>query len=208
MSKPILDDLIERYENNKGNINEHYQSFFKEYINKIRIQREKGQSKGDRYFVFSNFKPVFEKFLTDAGFDVVDEVNLYNPKEKIIILNKLVKEKFKDFKETKNIDFIALKNNGEKKILFIEIKMTVSTNALLSGLFELGLIDDKKIPLGYKPYFVLISGYTNQPENYQRIFGILREIFIDSHLKNNCKFVLLDPQQCKNEEEFYNILNS
>jgi thiol-disulfide isomerase/thioredoxin len=205
MSKPILDDLIERYDYNKNNIDKHYQSFFQEYIKKIKIQKTKGVSKGDRKFVERNFKPVFWKLLSDNGFKVFDEINLYDPTEEIPILDNLVKEKFKDFKETKNIDFIAIKN---KKILFIEMKMTASSNALLSGLFELGLIDDKKIPSDYEPYFIIVSDYTNDPEKYQKIFNILRKIFIEDHLEKNCMFVLLDPQQCKNEEEFYKILSA
>ena len=76
MSKPILNDLIERYEKNKINIDKHYQIFFREYIERIKIQKKKGRSKGDRYFVFSNFKPILKKFLTDNGFNVEDEVNL------------------------------------------------------------------------------------------------------------------------------------
>lgn len=210
MSKPILDDLIKRYENNKNFIDENFQDFFQEYIECIKVQKNKGQKKGDRKFTYNCFKSPFMELLKNKGFDVKDEVNLYKPKEKFIILNNLVKTRFLDYfkyKNSKNIDFIAVKGT-KKKILFIEVKMTIGTNAMLSGLFELGLINEKKIPVDFEPYFILLSCYTNEPAKYASMFNVLRGIFIEKHLENKCKFVLLDPKKCVNEKEFYNSILS
>lgn len=204
----ILKDLIQRYDANKNNIPMEYREFFAEYINCIRQQQHIGQSKGDRKFTYKCFKPPLKKLLQNQDFKIYDEVDLYKPEKKIPFLNNVVKNKFSDFKKSKKIDLVAIRNGGIKKIIFIEVKMYADVNSLLSGLFELGMIDRKKIPNEFDTHLILLSGYTNNPEKYGRIFNILREVFIVPEDKNKCQFVLLDSKDFYNELKFHNEILS
>jgi len=132
------------------------------------------------------------------------EVNLYKTNHKILAEN-IVKDKFMDFKSSKRIDLIAYEEK-QKKIFFIEIKRRISSSSMLSGLFELSMIDENKIPKQYEPHLILLSGYADNPKKYPRKFDVLKDIFFDDTMKDQCKFVLLDPKQFINGNEFYNLL--
>lgn len=202
-----INNLINQYEAHKGDIPENFKEFFNEYILGLEKQKSISRSLGDRNFILRNFKKPLRILLENNGYQLFEEVNLYKPKTKIKLLDNIVKDKFKDFKNSKKIDFIALKQNGLKKIIFIEIKMKITSSAMLSGLFELSMIDSKKIPSGYEIYLVLLSGYARNPKKYPTMFEVIREIFFTDNMKEKCRFVLLDPKRCIGENWFHNIIS-
>jgi hypothetical protein len=211
MSIPIIEDLKNRYRTNKNNIPDEYKELFADYLHGIDQLNEKDISKGDRKYTYNCFKPALVKFLEEHGFSVFDEVNLYNPEKKVKILsNGVVKDSLSDlkkFKPKKSIDLVAVRDRGMKKIIFIEVKMIAGSNYLLPGLFELGMIDKRKIPEGYDVHFVLLSAYTNNPEKYGGLFDIYKKPFMAPEDRDRCRFVLLDPKNCFNEMKFcYEIL--
>lgn len=208
MSLSIIEDLKNRYRTNKNNLPHEYSELFSDYLHGIDQLNEEDISKGDRKYTYKCFKPALIKFLENHGFSVSEEVNLYNPGIKVKILhNGVVKDTLSDlkkFKPKKSIDLVAVKDDGKKKIIFIEVKMLAGSNYLLSGLFELGMIDKRKIPEGYDVYFVLLSAYTDNPEKYGGLFDIYKKTFIAPEDNDRCQFVLLDPKNCFNEMKFCN----
>jgi len=208
MSLPIIEDLKNRYSTNKNKLPSEYKEFFASYIHCIDQLKQEDISKGDRKFTYNCFKSPLKKFLEDRAFSAYEEVDLYNPGIKIKILrNGIVKDslsEYKRYKPKKNIDLVAVRDSGLKKIIFIEVKMVAGSSYLLHGLFELGMIDKRKIPEGYDVYFVLLSAYTDNPEKYGGLFDIYKKTFIAPEDNDRCQFVLLDPKNCFNEMKFCN----
>lgn len=201
-----IQELLDEYEKYKNNVKEPYLQLLSEYYDNLEKEKNRVRKKGDRKFPGRNFEKPFINFLKKKGFQVYTEVNLFDPNKTITFLPKnILKEKYKrfrDIKHYKKIDFVAIRNTEKKKIIFIELKMKITTSFILPGLFELGLIDTNQIPDGYKTYLVLLSTWTRNPDKYKICFDLLKDHFIDSKDESICKLVILNPKKFINENEF------
>jgi len=202
-----IQEVLNEYKENKHKIKEPYAKLLSEYFDNLKKENNKGRSKGDRKYSARNFKKPFISFLKKEGFEVYTEVNLFKPSKTISILPKnIIKEKyerFKDIKRNKNIDFIAIRNTEKKKIIFIELKMKITTSFILPGLFELGLIDTDKLPKDYSFYLILFSTWTRNADKYQICFDLLKDHFIEPKDESICELVIIDPKKFINGDEFY-----
>ena len=211
LSENTSGHIIKICKENKKNIPHNLKEFYTKFVSLLEEKKFKSKNNGNSKIV-NILTELLGDMLSKKGFIVKTEVDLYNPSKKIPFIKNVLKEDFKNFKNSKRIDIIAYRNKGERKILFIEIKNKIGTNAMLSGLFELSMIDGdaiNKIPEGYKPYFILLSFHASNPKKYEPRFETIKNIlFKDEDIKELCTFVLLDPRDPINLTKFYNEILS
>ena len=176
----IIDEILEkfdRYERRRFSfdIPESLKVFFDYYKKNLRNINPANLKKGNNRYRVDEFSKLFKVYLeTYHGWGVYPEINLKEPK-KLFGLNifntrnnpSLIKSNYSYdlehlFKKIKKIDFIAIREK-DKKILFIETKISPDLSKFFDAFFEFSMIDTEAIDDNYQQYFIILADYGGNP---------------------------------------------
>ena len=221
----VINEMLEKIERGEKDIPSCLNDYFSGYKKDLKkFNPEKIKAGNFRYRV-DKFSSHFKKFLEDNKWDVYPEVNLNEPNElpKYIFKNQetcsLLKTEYPRelnhiYKRMKKIDFIARRKH-DKRVLFIETKITPDIAKFFDALLEFSMIDTNALNNNHSKHFIILSDYggnpftptkthgqKDRPIELDNEFKFIKDLFKTNGLftEENVHFILLDPEHLSLEE--------